>query len=234
MSVTRENRKIRDYLRKRLIRLAEATGGEVHERSGSGGKTVSTYKWSNARGEKSFRISWHNSVSDRHFPKKIRGEIKRNLINVSELFYEEPSTRDEFLEEFGVPGRNSLANDWAPSGMALFEMRMAQLLKPLRDVGRSLIGPLSENNPAYWDEEERNPEEYPNDVLCLMNRVRQSQFDTPDDIYAFEDNVLFLFYELDEISMLYANRSLLGWCERTLFWWRRRSLKFYKSEGVLP
>jgi hypothetical protein len=239
MSITAENRKIRDYLRKRLIRLAAATGGEVRERRGAGGKIISTYKWLTSRGEGSFRISWHNSVSDRHFPNKIRGDIKRNLIAISELYYEDEITKSEILNSAGIPGRSSLASVYKPVGIYMIEHRLIQWLewqsRVLENILAWITGPRSHNNKEYWEEENNNAEEFPNDFLNLADiGGTGGQFGMPDDIYAYEVNAVFMFHELDEISMLYANRSLMGWCERAMFWSRRRNPKYYTSSGVLP
>lgn len=97
MSVTRQNRRLADHCRKRLRWLASRTGGVVEERRASGGRIINDYHWSNRRGTRSFRIIWHQSVSDRYFPKTISAEIRRNLRSVSEIFEYEQDEQAETL-----------------------------------------------------------------------------------------------------------------------------------------
>lgn len=110
LSVTNENRRLRDYLRKRLIYLADMTGGNVSERRASGGRVISDYKWENKFGKHSFRIIWHNSVSDRYFSKTINSEIKRNLRPVIDLFEENETEQNKFIRAAESAGiQHSLA-----------------------------------------------------------------------------------------------------------------------------
>jgi hypothetical protein len=235
MSVTRENRKIRDYLRKRLIRLAGDTGGDVFERPGSGGKIVSTYRWRNEHGEKSFRISWHNSISDRHFPKKIRGDIRRNLLFVSDLFIEDSSKQSE-LSDFGLKFFRD-TNNTLPADDVV-EWKQPSLVAKLRDLAVKLVGQPSWHYADIIDE--IDDEKYPSDPLGLADMVSfGSQYFggikvASDDIYNFGTNVVFLFHEMDTIAMTHANRSLWGWSERHLFWCYRRNPKFFSSKGIAP
>ena len=85
MTVARENRKVAKKVRKNLALVAKATDGNVEERSGSGGKIISRYYWETAEGNHEFIVVWHNSVSDRHFAKKLIGDVKRKLAEVPGL-----------------------------------------------------------------------------------------------------------------------------------------------------
>lgn len=82
MGITRENKRIASAIRKNLAQLAKDTNGYVEDRPGSGGKIVSTYVWDAEGSRHGFTMVWHNSVSDRHYVRKVAADVRRKLSEV--------------------------------------------------------------------------------------------------------------------------------------------------------